>query len=389
MDTAHADIVAPSAASLASYRDLFPIARDHAFLNHCAVSPYSRPVTEALRRHGEEMQTVPFDRLRDEVAAMVEELKGRAADLIGAARADEVVPLPGTAMGINTAAAALPLRAGDNVLVLEGDYPANIYPWLNLAPRGVLVKWVPNVGGGLDPGRLEARIDRRTRVIALSSAMFASGFKNDLRLVGQLCRQRGIYFVVDAIQTLGAFPLDVRECNIDMLACGSQKWLLGVPGAGFFYCRHELLDELQPGAYVGAGSTVDPYNYLDYNFTPQPTSERFTLGTLNVPGLAALHAALGLLHEVGSARIAARILALTDLLVADLQRRGYGILSSLQPEHRSGIVIVDVDDPTAACARLLDARVVTSVRGPGLRIAPHFYNSDDDVLRVGAVLGDR
>lgn len=134
---------------------------------------------------------------------------------------------------------------------------------------------------------------------------------------------------------------------------------------------------------------VDPYNFLDYNFTLQATSDRFALGTPNYLGMIGLHATLGLLHDVGSAAIAARILELTDLLIEDLQARGYAILSNLEAQHRSGIVIVAVNDPQAAYERLLDANVMTSVRGAGLRITPHFYNNEADVLRVGEVLGHR
>ncbi len=377
------------ALDVGSYRALFPIAERYAFLNHASVAPLSSRASEAVRSWLDQLATEPVDHLREDMEALTERLKTRLAALIGAARPDEIVPMAGTAAGINTAANSLPLRTGDNVLVLDGDYPANIYPWLNLAPRGILTKWVPQRAGGLDLDLLEARIDSHTRVVALSSAMFATGYRNDLASVGELCRRRGIYFVVDGIQSLGALELDVQACGIDFLACGSHKWLLGSPGSGFLYCRHELLDELQLGAYVGAFSTVDSWSFLDYNFTLQPSSERFSLGTPNILGMAALEASVGLLLEVGVDTIQARILTLTDTLVGDLERRGYHVLLNRAPEHRSGIVVVDVPDPQASYERLLAAGVVTSVRGAGLRLSPHFYNSEDDVLRVGEVLGER
>lgn len=372
-----------------TYRSIFPITAEYAFLNHASISPYSTRVTEAVAAHTQTMQTQPFDHLRDTLLDLISRFKLQVAHLINAASPDEIVAMPNTAMGINTAVASLPLRPGDNVLVLDGDYPANIYPWLNLAPRGVLVKWVPQHNGGLDLDRLAARIDNRTRVIALSSTMFATGFRNDLASVGALCQERGIYFVVDAIQTLGAFPIDVQACHIDFLACGSQKWLLSAPGSGFLYCRQGLLDELQLGAYVGAASTVDPFNFLDYNFTLQHSAERFSLGTPNIMGMVALDATLALLLEAGMSQIGEHVLALTDVVIDDLQGRGYHILSNREPAHRSGIVIAEVPNPQAAYEQLLAANVVTSVRGAGLRIAPHFYNTDADVLRVGEVLGDR
>lgn len=374
---------------ITTIRAEFPIAATHAYLNHASFSPLCTPLVQSLSAHLTQMQTMPFESVRDEVLALLDDFKLRAARLINAARPDEIVAIPNTAFGINAAAQSLPLRPGDNVLVLEGDYPALIYPWLNLAPRGVLVKWVPQHAGGLDLERLAARMDARTRVVALSTAMFATGFMNDIAAVGALCRERGIYFVVDSIQTLGAFPLDVRACQIDMLACGSQKWLLSTPGSGFLYCRHELLNDLQLGAYVGATSTVDPFNFLDYNFTLQPNAERFGIGTFNLPGIIALYTMLGVFEQLGIAAIAERIIQLTDLFISDMQERGYRIVSNLAPEHRSGIVIVEVPDAAAVAERLLAAKIVTSVRGAGVRISPHVYNNDADVLRVGELLGRR
>jgi cysteine desulfurase / selenocysteine lyase len=374
---------------LSDVRAEFPITERFAFLNHAGVASFNRRAAQAVQEHIENAQTQPLELFFEQLQATTLELKQQIVSMIGARSVDEIVEMPNVATGINTVAQSLPLRAGDNVLVLDGDYPANIYPWLNLAPKGVLVKWVPQHEGGLDLDRLAARIDNRTRAIALSSAMFATGFRNDLAAVGALCRQHDIFFVVDAIQTLGAFPLDVEACQIDFVACGSQKWLLGAPGSGFLYCRGDRLPQLHAGAYVGATSTVDPFNFLDYNFTLLPTADRFQIGTPNLLGRVALHATLRLLLEVGQERIAERVLEVTGVLIEDLQARGYRILSNLQQQHRSGIVIVDVPDLQAAHARLLEAQVVTSIRGAGLRIAPHFYNSDADVLRVGEVLDNR
>ena len=373
-------------ADLLEFRGLFPIHQEFAYFNHAAISPLNSRVAAAVQEYLEVTQRLPFERWPAHLSAVVPRMKERAAQLIGAAAPTEIVPMANTAAGINTAAQSLPLRAGDNVLVLEGDYPAVIYPWLNLAPRGVLVKWVPQVKGGLDLETLTARIDSRTRVIAISTAMFATGFRNDIAAVGALCRERGIFLVVDAIQTLGAFPIDVQACHIDFLACGAQKWLLSTPGSGFLYCRQELIESLQLGAYVGTGSTVDGANYLDYNFTLLPTAERFSLGTPNLPGIVALDAALGLILEAGPARIGEHVLALTEFLIADLQSRGYQVRSNLEPAHRSGIVIVAVPDPEAARLKLLAAGIITSVRGGGLRVSPHFYNREEELRRVSAVL---
>ncbi len=371
---------------LAAYRAEFPITERYAFLSHAAVSPLNRRVQAAVQTYLDHAAREPFTAVFPQVMAQFAELKQRLANLINAASPDEIVLMPNTAAGINTAAVSLPLRPGDNVLVLDGDYPANIYPWQQLAYRGVLTKVVPQHHGGLDLDRLTRRIDHRTRVIALSSAMFATGFRNDLAAVGQLCRERGIYFVVDAIQTLGAFPLDVQAWHIDMLACGSQKWLLSTPGSGFLYARRELIRELAPGAYVGAASSVSGQNYLDYNLTLPETAERFTLGTPNVANNLALLAAVTLLQEVGIERIERQINALVAALIDDLRERGYRLAADTAPEHRSGIVVALVENPAAVAHRLAEAGLIVTPRGAGVRIAPHFYNTIDEVLRVGAAL---
>jgi cysteine desulfurase/selenocysteine lyase len=376
---------------LTRFRREFPITQEYIALTHCAVSPLNRRAAGAVREHLRDVETMPFDLVRDKTLGVQADLKVRAARLINASSPDEIVLMPNTAQGINTAALSLPLRAGDNVLVLDGAYPANLYPWMNLAHRGVLTKVVPQREGGLDLNVLQSRIDGRTRAIALDAVMFATGFRNDLEAVGRICRERGIFFVVDGIQALGALPIDVRACNIDIMATGSQKWLLGAPGSGFLYCRAALLPELVPGAYVGTSSMVDPLNYLDYNYTLQPNAERFSLGTPNILGAIALNASLTLLEEAGREAVAERVLRLADVLISELGERGYGFAASTAPEHRSGIVIATMPqaDALAACARLASEKIIASVRGDGVRFAPHFYNTEDELMRVCEVLGDR
>src|SRR5689334_22173888 len=192
------------------YRTLFPITERYAFFNHAGVSPLNTRTLEAMRRFNELTAQLPFSEFYVEASRMQTDLRQRLAALINARSPDEIVVMPNTATGINTAALSLPLRPGDNVLVLDGDYPANIYPWMNLAHRGVLTKIVPPHQGGLDLDLLVSRIDSHTRVIAMSTVVFATGFRNNLVEVGKLCKEREIFFVVDGIQSLGALPFDVQ-----------------------------------------------------------------------------------------------------------------------------------------------------------------------------------
>ncbi len=368
------------------FRELFPITKTHAFFNHAGVSPLNTRSRDAMNGFNERTTLEPLSAIFAEVGQTMRDLRQRFATLINARSVDEIVLMPNTAAGLNTASLSLPLRPGDNVLLLDGDYPANIYPWLNLARRGVLAKFVPQKDGGLDLNLLESRIDSHTQVIALSTVQFATGFRNDIVAVGKLAKERGLYFVVDGIQSLGALPMDVQAANIDFLACGSQKWLLGPLGGGFLYVRKELLDELVAGPYVGASSVVDAMNYLDYNFTLLPTAERFNIGTQPFPSYIGLHASVSLIQEAGIENVAQRILGLTDTLINDLGERGYRFSATTAPEHRSGIVIFETEQPEQTASYLAERGVVGIPRGKGVRIAPHFYNTEDEILRVGEVL---
>jgi cysteine desulfurase / selenocysteine lyase len=371
------------------YRELFPITRRYAFFNHAGVSPLNTRALAAMQAFNELAAQVTFSEIRGQLEGQMLDLRARLATLINARSVDELVLMPNTAAGLNTAALSLPLHPGDNVLVLDGDYPANIYPWMNLAHRGVLAKIVPAVNGGLDLDVLRSRIDSHTRVIALSTVIFATGFRNDMEAIGRLCKERGIFFVVDGIQSLGALPFDVQAAGVDFLACGSQKWLLGPIGSGFLYVRRELIDELVPGAYVGARTVVDFENFLDYNFTPQPSAERFNLGSNNIVGALGLRASVELIQEIGVERIAERVLMLAGTAIGDLHERGFRLAADTAPARRSGIVIVEVDNPAATSARLAEAGISCIPRGKGIRIAPHFYNTEEEVLRVGEILGQR
>jgi selenocysteine lyase/cysteine desulfurase len=370
------------------YRPLFPIAERFVCLTHAGISPLNTRAAAAMRAFNERLVHEPIVQFRDDALSTLLDLRRRLAALINARSTDEIALMPNTATGINTAALSLPLRPGDNVLVLDGDYPANIYPWMNLAHRGILTKIVPARDGGLDLDLLASRMDSRTRVVAMSTVVFATGFRNDLEAVGKLCRERNVYFVVDGIQSLGALPFDVQAAHVDFLACGSQKWLLGPPGGGFLYVRRELLGDLAPGAYVGTSSVVDPENFLDYNFTLLPTAERFNLGSQNFAGMIGLHASVALIQEIGVERIAERVLALAGVAIGALQERGRRVVVSA-PERRSGIVIVEDADPAATCERLKVAGVFAVPRGRGVRFAPHFYNTEAEIMRAVEALDQR
>lgn len=368
--------------SLTEYRSLFPVTEEYAYLNHASVAPYSVPVARAMEdfitsRHrrgwldGQKWE----DRL--------EKVRGLIARLI-AAEPEEIAFTTNTSHGLGIVATGIDWREGDNLIGAETEFPANIYPWLNLRRLGVEVRLAPARNNRILVEDIAALMDERTRLVALSFVEFATGFRNDLKAIGQLCRERGIYFCVDGIQGLGALELKVSQVPVDFLAAGGPKWLMGPIGTGFLYCRRALIETLIP-ARVGWWGVVDRDDYFRYDSPLRDDARRFEEGSLNFLGFHGLGASLELLLEVGISRIEERVLGLTDYLIAGLQERGYHITTPIaSPQERSGIVCFhhpyhSVDDLEQ---RLRKARVVISKRGRFIRVSPHFYNDEADIDRL-------
>ena len=223
------------------------------------------PAVTALRDYADNLAQNGIAAVKhwlDRIAAV----RALAARLINAPDADDVYFVPNTTHGIGVVAEGFPWRAGDNVVLAGEEYPSNQYPWMNLAARGVEVRRVPSRGNRLAIDDIRAAMDDRTRVLTVSSVEFASGFRNDLDALGELCRERGVFFFVDAIQSLGVFPLDVQRTPIDALAADGHKWLLGPEGAGIGFIRREWVERLHPIG-VGANSVVHPYAFTTIDFT--------------------------------------------------------------------------------------------------------------------------
>ena len=374
-------------SSLATFRaEMEAVTAACTFLDHAAVSPLPRRVRQAMARYVDH-RGVTFG-FKEEYESIAPRLRAAIARLIGATP-EEIAFVQNTSLGLNIAAQSLPLKPGDNVIFCDMEFPSNVYPWMLLErQRGVEARCIPHDGGGLTLEALEKHADDRTRVVAVSSVEFLTGFRTDLEEMGAWCRERGIYFVVDGIQSVGAVPLDVRACYIDFLSCGGPKWLMGPIGIGFIYCRRELLEKITP-PMAGCISVVGWEDWRDYDLTFLPSAARFELGGYNLVGMAGLLAAVELLLEVGVEAIHAHTLHLTDLLAADLQRRGYRVVSNREPARRSAILSFAVPgDPHEAHARLQAAGVAVSLRERYIRVSPHGYNTEEEVARVGEVLGD-
>jgi selenocysteine lyase/cysteine desulfurase len=364
-----------------AFRSQFPITARWAFLDHAAVAPLPSPAVAALRAYA--------DNLAENGVAAVKQWTDRiahvrllAARLINCPSVEDVYFVPNTTHGIGVVAEGFPWRTGDNVVLAAEEYPANQYPWMNLAARGVEVRSVPSRGSRLHIDDIRDAMTDRTRVLTVSSVEFASGFRNDLDALGELCRGRGVFFFVDAIQSLGVFPLDVRKTPIDALAADGHKWMLGPEGAGFGYVRREWVERLHPIG-VGAFSVVRPLEFSTIDFTLKPHAGRWEGGAMNVPGITAFGASLELLLDAGISNVERRVLELTDYLCDNALSRGWRVFSSRKPNERSGIVslVHPTLPPAEVKRRCRAAGVIVNDRAGRVRVSPHAYNTEAEIDR--------
>ncbi|MSR74146.1 MAG: aminotransferase class V-fold PLP-dependent enzyme [Planctomycetes bacterium] len=321
------------------------------------------------------------------------------------AQARDIGLLENTTAGLNAAAGALRLQAGDNVILSEIDYLAVAMPWRHRARRdGLELRFVPPRAGRLCVDDLLERIDERTRVVALSTICWTSGALVDLAAIGRETRMRGIQLLVDATQTFGVTPLDTRAIPAQFIACGGHKWLLGTLGQGFLWVHPETAARHQP-PFVGFLSGHPPQGHWGEWFSSStsslhdevrvPSSARAfeTGGTPNYAGAITLLASLRLLDSAGEGAIAAHVRSLGTMLIAGLLQRGYSVLTPVEPTERAGIVVFGAGGEVAEKALvqvLRTQRIVCSVRYAagvgGIRISLHAPNTDADVQRLLAAL---
>ena len=318
--------------------------------------------------------------------------KGRAAcaRLIGA-HADEIALMVNTTYGLNLAARALPFEPGDVVITSDREYPSNIYPWMELeVARGIELVRIPCDGILPDEAAILAALDRpRVRCVVLSWVSFATGYRIDLERIGKACRERGIWFVVDGMQGIGAIDLDVRTSNVDIIACGGQKWLLSPWGTGFVWLRPDLVQSLRPVdvSWMSTVVTDDFRRLTDYDFTYRPNARKFEVITLPYQDFVGLNASLDLFLEVGLPAVYAHIERLTDRIVKwALGTSTVRLVTPADRSKRAGIVAVAPRDPQAASDRLTAAGVTHSLREGAIRLSPHFYNTDKEIDSALALL---
>jgi selenocysteine lyase/cysteine desulfurase len=304
---------------------------------------------------------------------------------------DEIALMVNTTYGLNVAASVLPLEPGDVIVTPDREFPANVYPWMALAKRrGLTYRRVPYVNGLADEDSLlRALDDPAVRLLSVSWVSFETGLKLDLERLGAACRERDVYFVVDAMQGLGAAPIDVHACHIDFLACGGQKWLLSPWGTGFVYVRRELVTQLEPHTvgWMAVLNSEDFTRLCDYELNWFDDARRFEVITLPYQEFSGFNTSLELFESVGWRSVHALVEERATQIVRWADRhRDVKLVTPADPARRAGVVSVRVREPAEASARLRASGVPHSLREGMIRLAPHFYTTPDEIDRALHVL---
>ena len=363
------------------YRDQFPVANNLVYLNHAAVAPLCRRAAEAMQGLAQDALDFGSAHYQDWMDTY-EGLRVATARLINA-KPGEIAIVKNTSEGIATVAAGISWKPGDIVVAFREEFPANYYPWKRLEERGVEVRWL-SISDELE------RVDHAcqgARLLAVSFVQYLSGYRVDLNKIGEICARRGCFFLVDAIQGLGAFPIDVRAANIDALAADGHKWLLGPEGCGVLYVRKERLDEIEPVEF-GWTNVAKYYDYSSRDMTLRSDAGRYECGTLNTIGCYGLRASIEFLLDVGIENVAAAVEALGDRIHEGVTALGFETLACRSQETGAGIVTFRKPgvESQAIMRRLKDSGIVTAPRQGWVRTSPHFYIAPEEIDRMLAEL---
>lgn len=361
----------------------FPLTDELIYLNHAAVGPWPKRTGAAVIQFAEQ-NTRYGSHFYPDWLNKEAELRSQLQTLLNAPSPDDIALVKNTSEALSFVAYGLPWQAGDNIVSSNEEFPSNRLPWQSLADQGVDFRQADLRSGATPEEALFALVDGNTRLLTISSIQFASGLRMDLERIGEFCKQRGILFCIDAIQSLGAVQFDVQAYQADFVMADGHKWLFGPEGLGVFYTTPEARDKLKLTQY-GWHMMKDTHNYENQPWEIHPTARRFECGSPNMLGIHAFSASLSLLLETGMAAIETLVLERSDYLKDAITNNGQLVLLSEQKNRlKSGIVTFKhrTLENAALYQYLQNNGVVCAPRGGGIRFSPHFYNTFEEIDRA-------
>lgn len=350
------------------------------YFNHAATGPFSSLVVNRLSNLLKEKSESKIDDYSS-FLKVVEETKLLLSELINC-NIDRTAFVDNTSNGISILAQSIDWKKGDRILLNDIEFPANVYPFLNLKRLGIEVDFVKSENGIVTADKIINSIKSETKLVSVSFVQFLSGYKVDLEKIGNYCRANNIIFSVDGIQGIGAMRIDVKKCKIDFLSCGTQKWLLGMQGLAFIYVDEEFQKKMIP-ANVGWLSVENAWNLLDYKLELKTTANVFQGGTLNAFGINAFNTSLKLFKDFGFDNVEKEVLSNTKYFIIKLKSLGLDcVLSHCSDDELAGIVTIKPKNSEKIFEELEKKKIFCSLREGFIRFAPHFYNTHHEIDKV-------
>ena len=367
----------------------FPQDLNVAYLNHAGVAPWPARAARAAEAFAQECVARGASNYRDWEATEAR-LREQLRTLINAPSVDDIALLKNTSEGLSCVAFGLDWQSGDNVVISDQEFPANRLAWEALASRGVEVRKACLTDADTPEDALLNLCDDRTRVLAISSVQYATGLRMDLARLGAFCRNHPPLFCVDAIQSIGAVPVDVQAIDADFVAADGHKWMLGAEGVALFYCRAEVRPQLRLNEF-GWHTVSDPMNFDRQEWTIAEGAKRFECGSLNMLGIHVLSASLSLLQDLGMDVVSRNIIKNASYIIDFTDNyKNITCVTPAEEARRAGIVSFRVggDDQRPLYRLLQENGVVCALRHNTVRFSPHFYTRDEVLDRALSIVGD-
>lgn len=374
-----------SDSEIADIRELFPFLSDgRIYMNHAAISPLPTPVFNATRYGLEVRNSGPIENF-EKGMQIVEDAREQIANYIHADSPEQITFMGNTSDAISAVAEGLTWSEGDEIILNTLEFPSNVQPFRRLENLGVNLVYAEPSSHRVEPADIEKLITPKTKLVSISAVQYLSGFRADIKTIGELCSRHNILFVVDGIQALGATPINVKACKIDALCTGAHKWLMAPMGIGFLYLSKNIEPHLQP-VKTGWLSVEDPWELTKYEKSWLPVNQHLETGTPNLVGISGIGASLKLFKDIGTDAIRQQILYLSGSIISLLEERD-DVEVITQPGHdqRMGIVAFSIKtNPVldAAISRLKENNCTLSAREGYVRISPHFYNTEQEIEQV-------